>query len=139
MPDVSNIEVLLMTRGVWSITEPEVNIESIDDLDRFVNEAEARVERPTAVSVDVHGYQVDLLVGHDRSFVHLTPEDQDQPYYVTIGGTEDGGVDFWLHAWHHTEFENRHLVPKEIAREAFREFFRSGTLSQAVEWEQYFA
>jgi immunity protein Imm1 of predicted polymorphic toxin system len=116
-----------------------VNIASVEELDRFVDQAHAKAERPTAVSVDVHRYRVDLLVGHDRSFVHMAPEDPDQPYYVTVGGTDEGDVDFWLHAWHHTCFENRHLVSMELAREAFREFFRAGTLSQAIEWEQYFA
>jgi hypothetical protein len=123
---------------MWSETEPSVDIQSVDDLDRFIDHAEARCERPTAISVEAHGYRADLLVRHDLSFVHLTPDDPDrQPYHVTVGEAGVGGVDFWLHGWHHTEFEARHLVPKHLAREAFREFVRSGTLSPVVGWEQY--
>jgi hypothetical protein len=124
----------------WSETEPSVEIFSVEDLDRFVAMAEAHSERPTAISVEVHGYRADLLVGHDQSFVHLTPDDSDRhPYYVTVGSGGDCNVDFWLHGWHHTEFEGRHLVPKTLGREAFRDFFQSGKLSSAVEWEEYFA
>lgn len=129
-----------MVNGVWSETEPSVGIESADDLDRFIDHAEATCERPTAISVEAHGYRADLLVGHDLSFVHLTPDDPDrQPYHVTVGGPGGSGVDFWLHSWHHTWFEARHQVPKQLAREAFREFVLSGTLSEVVGWEQYTA
>jgi hypothetical protein len=71
----------------------------------------------------------------------MTPDDLDseRPYYWTVGGAAEGSVDFWLHAWHHTTFDNRHLVPKPLARKALREFFKTGRLSVVVEWEQYFA
>jgi hypothetical protein len=128
-----------MATGVWSDTEPAVEIASVDDLDRFVEQAEANARFPVAVSVEVHGYRVDLLVGHERSFIHMTPDRAGEPYYVTTGGTAEGTVNFWLHSSHHTEFEGRHLVPKVLARDAFRQFFRTGTLSAAVEWEKYFA
>src|SRR5262245_19525486 len=121
-----------MTSGTWSETEPSVAINSVDDLDRFVDFAESQTEIPIAISIDLHGYQVELLVGHEKSFVHMTPDDSNQPYHVTIGGPTDGGVDFWLHSLHHTWFENRHLVAKALAREAFREFFNTGRLSPAV-------
>lgn len=129
-----------MAVGVWSEGEPSVEIESIDDLERFIDHAAAASERPTAISVEVHQYRADLLVGHPYSFVHLTPDDPDaKPYFVTVGRTGERGVDFWLHAWHHTWFDGRHLVPPQVAREAFREFFRSGRLSAAVDWEEYSA
>ncbi len=128
-----------MTYGTWSETEPSVKIGTIDDLDRFVDNAEAKAEFPIAVSIEVHGYHANLLVGHGKSFVHLSPLDPDQPYFVTIGGSSDDGVDFWIHSWHHTWFESRHLVDKALAREAFREFFRSGKLSSLVQWEEYTA
>jgi hypothetical protein len=128
-----------MATGTWSETEPSVDIASVDDLDRFIDFAEAHAEMPIAISVDVHGYRVDLLVGHEKSFVHMTPDDLDQPYHVTIGGPLEGGVDFWLHSLHHTWFKGRHLISKAAAREAYRLFFQTGQLSPAVGWEQYFA
>ncbi len=128
-----------MASGTWSESEPSVTIDSIEDLDRFVDFSESRVEMPTAISVDAHGYRVDLLVGYERSFVHMTPDDLHQPNHVTIGGPSEGVVDVWLHSWHHSQFENRHLVANALAREAFREFFRTGRLSAAVEWEHNYS
>ena len=128
-----------MTRGTWSDVEPSVVIDSIDELERFVDFAESKAAVPTAISVEVHGYQVDLLVGHEQSFVHMTPNDLAHPYHVTLGEESEGGVDFWLHSSHHTWFENRHLVAKPLAREAFRIFFETGCLSPFVKWEDYFA
>jgi hypothetical protein len=129
-----------MLRGVWSEDEPSTGIESADDLNRFIDHAEAVCRRPAAISVEAHGYRADLLVGHDQSFVHLTPEDPNlHSYHVTVGCTVEGGLDFWLHSWHHTWIDARHLIPKQLAREAFFEFVQSGKLSVAVQWEQYSA
>jgi Immunity protein Imm1 len=129
-----------MLIGVWSEVEPSVEIESADDLNRFIDHAEAMCQCPTAISVEAHGYRADLLVGHDQSFVHLTPEDSDlHSYQVTVGGSGEGRLDCWLHSWHHSEIEARHLIPKQLAREAFCEFVQSGKLSASVQWEQYAA
>jgi hypothetical protein len=87
-----------MTSGKWSENEPSVAIDSVDDLDCFVDFVESKAKVPTAISVDVHGYRVDLLVGHEKSFVHMSPEDLSHPYHVTIGGDSDGVVDFCLHS-----------------------------------------
>jgi hypothetical protein len=126
--------------GIWSEVESLVEIESVDDFDRFIDRTSAASARPTAISVKAHGYRADLLVGHRFSFVHLTPDDPEaNSYFVTVGRTGERGVDFWLHSSHHTWFDGRHLVPTEHARAAFREFFQSGRLSSAVEWEQYSA
>ena len=129
-----------MISGVWSETEPSVDIESVDDLDCFIDYAEAKSERPTAISFEAHGYRADLLVGHEKSFVHLSPDDPDQrPYFITVSGAVEDGLDFWLHSWHHTWMDGRHLVSKALAREAFREFFQTGELTSVVGWEQYTA
>lgn len=127
-----------MATGTWSETEPTTDIASVEDLDRFVDWVDTKAEKPIAISVDMHGYRVDVLVGHASSFLHMLP-DEEGPFHVTVGGPTDGTINFWLHASHHTEFENRHLVPKLLAREALREFFKTGRLSPVVEWEEYFA
>ncbi len=129
-----------MTSGTWSGFEPSMDIDSVDDLDRFVEYAEGTCARPTAITIDAHGYRVDLLVGHDKSFIHMTPEDfDDRPYFVTLGDLTGDGLDYWLHSWHHSWIDSRHLVDKSLAREAFREFFRTGKLSTGVKWEEYTA
>ena len=128
-----------MTSGTWSVTEPTVNIETVDDLDKFVEFADSKAKMPTAISVEIHGYRVDLWVGHDKSFVHMTPNELSHPYHVTVGGTLTGGLEFWLHSTHHSWFENRYFVDKQLAREAFRFFYLTGHLSPTVEWEDYFA
>jgi immunity protein Imm1 of predicted polymorphic toxin system len=129
-----------MAKGVWSDSEPAVEIDSVADLERFIDEAEARCGRPVAVSVDAHGYTADLLVGHEMSFVHLRPSGEPpRRYFVTVGGIEEGMVEFWLQTNHHTEFEARHLVPKVEAREVFIAFFQTGARSSRVQWEEYSA
>ncbi len=114
-----------------------MEIESPADLDHFIDAAEARAEFPIAISVNAHGYRADLLVAYPSGFVHLTPEEYGRPYYVTTGGAEEGGVNFWLQSSHHTWFPARYLVAKDSARAAFQEFVQTGKLSSAVRWEEY--
>jgi Immunity protein Imm1 len=128
-----------MVKAIYSDQEPPVEIETVADLDQFVEEAELRSTIPIAISLDVHGYRADFLVGHAQSFIHLTPDEYGQTNHVTVGGPTEGTVEFWLQGSHHTEFEARHLVDKASARAAFREFFQSGRLSTTVQWEQYYA
>jgi hypothetical protein len=128
-----------MASGIYSLTEGATEIGSPAELDRFLEEAESRAESPIAVSVAAHGYRADLLVGYPSSFIHLTPDDLDHPYYVTTGGPEEGGVDFRLQSAFDTWFPARYLIPKESAVAAFREFVQTGALSSAVQWEEYFA
>ncbi len=127
-----------MAWGIWSEFEPAVELRSVEDLDRFIDDVEAKCTFPVALTVEVHDYRADLLVGHEMSFVHLSPEDPDkQRYFVTIGNETGELVDLWLHSLHHTQFESRHLIPKRQAREALREFFQTGRLLPTVLWEKY--
>lgn len=121
----------------WSDAEPSRRIERADELERFIDECEDRSEFPVAISLDAHGYRADLLVGHERSFVHLAPETEGAPYFVTVGDPTEGVVDFWFQLNHHTQSEARHFVEKAAARAAFVEFFRTGERSSAVRWERY--
>jgi hypothetical protein len=126
-----------MPPATRSDDEPDVNVETVTDLERFIDDSEACCRLPVAVSVTAHGHRADLLVGHVKSFVHLSPEAVGEPYYVTVGEPAEGHVDFWLHSNHHTQFESRHLVDKAAARAAFVEFFATGRRSASVLWESY--
>ena len=116
-----------------------VEINSVDELHRFLDEAESQARFPTAVTIEAHDYRADLLVGHASSFVHLTPLTEDAPYFVTVGDAMDGMVDFWLLGVHHTQFECRHLVPRSSARQALAEFLVTGRRSSVLCWEEYSA
>jgi hypothetical protein len=128
-----------MARAVRSDEEDPVEVRTVADLDKFIEHAESRAARPVAISIDAHGCRADILVGYHLSFVHLSPDEPGRPYHVTVGGPPEGGVDFWLHSLHHTWFEARHLIQKDAARQALREFFVSGRLSTTVQWENYTA
>ena len=126
-----------MAKGTYSDAETPVDLQTVEDLDRFLDGCEARSAVPVAVSVHAHGHRADILVGHARSLVHLAPDEAGSPYFITVGESTPGLIDVWLHGQHHTQFEVRHLVAKEPAREAMREFFEAGTRSSAVRWERY--
>lgn len=128
-----------MPRAIWSDRERDVDVETVADLESFIDENEARARFPVAISVMAHGYRADLLVGHAQSFVHLSPDAEGDRYFVTVGESAGGSVDFWFHTNHHTQFEARHLIDNAAARAAFVEFFATGRRSTTVRWERYAA
>jgi hypothetical protein len=122
----------------WSEKEPPAEVPTVEHLDQIVDRlaASARPDIPISVRLQVHGCEVDLLLGRPESFVYIT-DLAARRYYTTVGDLYvDGGVNFWLLEQHHTEFERRHLIPRATARAVFREFFQTGQRSASVEWEE---
>lgn len=122
----------------WSETEPPAEVPTAEQLEQIVDRlaASARPDFPISVRLQVHGCDLDLLLGTPESFVYIT-ELGARRYYITLGDLYiDGGVSFYLLGQYHTEFERRHLVPQATARAVFREFFQTGRRSATVEWEE---
>ncbi len=96
----------------------------------------SRPDFPISVRLQAHGFEADILLGLQESFVYLT-EVSPRRYYITVGKSYiDGVVGFHLLGQHHTEFERRHLIPLALARSVLRGFFDTGRRPTSVEWEE---
>jgi hypothetical protein len=76
----------VVAKAVWSDSEPEVEVNDEDRLAQLIDYADVNSEVPTTVSIEIHGYRSDLLVGHPMSFVHMSPDDKEGAYFITLGG-----------------------------------------------------
>jgi hypothetical protein len=122
----------------WSETEPAAAVLTGEQLDQLIDRiaAGARSDFPISVRLQVHGCEVDILLGLPESFVYVN-EVTPRREFITVGDLYiDGGVSFYLLGQHHTEFERRHLIPVATARRVLREFFDTGRRSASVEWEE---
>jgi hypothetical protein len=124
---------------VWSEHEPSIEVESCEQLNSTLDLIASRCREgcPTIATIDVHEHQIGIGLGLPESFVHIELESGDPPYMVTVGDSEvDGGVDFYLHNYHHTEIPRRNLIPTTQAKVVVEEFVRSGRRSADVQWEE---
>jgi len=122
----------------WSEEEAPAAVVDGEHLDQLLDDlaARARPELPTAVRLRCHGCEADVLLGLPKSIVYLT-ELGPRHYYISLGDpSAEGTTEFYLLGVHHTEWENRHLVPLATARRVVREFFDTGKRPASMHWEE---
>jgi len=73
-------------------------------------------------------------LGREESVLSFVSASGDPPYYTSLGDpAAEGGVSFsFSRAW--SEFPRRSLIPSTAAREAVRQFFTTGSRTDAVRW-----
>jgi hypothetical protein len=123
----------------WSDNEPNVQLSSVDDLDKWLDEFTTSYSEdlPTIITIDMHDHQVGIGVGLQQSFVHIEHVSGLSPYLITVSdNVSDGYVAFLLHGQHHTEIPKRNLIPAFQARQIVREFCVTGNRSTNAKWEE---
>lgn len=104
-------------------------------------EAACNPERPILVTIRAHEHELllGLGLGTGQSVLQIQHDDGDGHCHVSIGDpTADGVTAFWLHGEHYTEIENRHLVPRDLARRITSAFIETADRSTLIDWEQLF-
>jgi hypothetical protein len=127
---------MIMTIPTLQLSEaiPPVEVRTGEQLDQLLDQL--RPDSPIAVVLHAHGCQAHILLGLKESFVYLD-EVAPKRYFITIGDSGANGViGFHLLGQHHTEFEQRHLIPSTTARRVLREFFDTGRRPESVQWEE---
>jgi hypothetical protein len=120
----------------WREGDPE-RLRTLEDLDALLDRLHAE-GKPILVEVQGPGSSGALTIGVGRPLGVLshTPASGDPPYRVSLGDPcAQGGTDFFM-AGHHSEMENRWLIPMDLAREGLRQFCRTGELSDRIVWDE---
>ncbi|HEX7899606.1 MAG TPA: Imm1 family immunity protein [Planctomycetota bacterium] len=124
----------------WQVewrNEPADRCRALAELDALLDRLH-REGKPILVQVTGPSKQGTLGIGLGLALSVLshTPDSGEPPYRVSLGDPlAEGGTDFFM-AGHHTEMENRWLIPMDLAREAMRHFCRTGELSDSVVWDE---
>jgi hypothetical protein len=122
-----------------SMEEPEVEIGSGNELEEWLDQLTDRCgrESPRTVRLCVHGYEVEIGLGLEESFVHVDHESGMPPHFTTLGDARaEGEVAFYVLGDREARTPRRNLIPVALARKVVREFFDTGHRSESVEWEK---
>ena len=132
-----------MTR--WEIEfrdgEPPRELGDLAELDALLDRvsSEAPEGRPTGVHLfSPEGACLTLALGSEESVLGFIDASCEPPYFASKGEVEDVEplFTFYVCSEHHTEVPRRNVVSTGAAREAAREFFRTGRRPENVAWEE---
>jgi hypothetical protein len=110
---------------------------SLQDLDNFLDDIHSSFKNrdPIIASIEMNGHNISLGLGSTLSFVQIINEENQSPYWITLGEENlEGETIYFFQAKHHTEIPKSYLIPIDKARDVIREFFMTGLRSTAVNW-----
>jgi len=119
--------------------KPPVHCQSLVELDaaldRLHRECDPRY--PILVCIDLPEHRLDIGLGADPTFVIVNTQPCDGEYWISVGDERAEGYADFYGCGNHQQLARRHLVRLESAREAIREFVRSGRGAAEVAWEDW--
>jgi hypothetical protein len=122
-----------------SMEEPGIEINNGTELEAWLDKLTDRCthESPRTVRLCVHGYEVEIGLGSEESFVHIDHESGMPPHFTTLGDAQaEGEVVFYVLGDRQGRTPRHNLIPIALARRVVREFFDTGQRSLSVEWEK---
>jgi hypothetical protein len=125
--------------ATWSesASNREVAIDEYVDLLKVLDQIGSRPDPATLLEVYENDTRraIGIGLGKDRTIV--TYQDSlDPPYFISIGNSQEEGVETFLYGGEPTEYLAANLVTLARGYGALREFFESGTRPTACSWEQ---
>jgi hypothetical protein len=126
----------------WAEDQAPAIITSRAELEeRLRGVAQRSVRLPVLATLSMpDGGSAHVGLGRDQSIVilHGTPSPDGMTLeWISVGDvSRTGVVEFFLLGQHHSEFEERSLLPFEHAIEVLGEFFETGSRSQSIQWEE---
>jgi len=116
-----------------------VAIGTAQELEGALNEAESHCtpQHPIAVSLQVHGHQLEIGLGRAHSFIRIRRHEPTRgPCFISMGESRGNrGVIFFSQGWRRTKVPERNLLPATTARQILRRFFETGLRSTDTDWE----
>jgi hypothetical protein len=126
----------------WSESALPIKVTSRTDLEtRLRDLASQHTDHPIiAVLTMPNGSCGHIGLGWEESIMFLWgptgPDGWTEEWLPVVEEERKGVTEFFLLGWHHSEFENRRLLPIDDAIRAIGEFFESGTRPGWIRWEE---
>jgi Immunity protein Imm1 len=116
----------------------EVEVFSVEELDSIVDRAhaESRTEPSVLELVLESGDTMSIGIGREITVLSSVASSMDPPYFASLGDASANGFVSFMYGGHVTEFPMSQAIPMSVARAALRDFYVSGGLSDAIEWQQ---
>jgi hypothetical protein len=114
-----------------------VEVSTVDELGALVTKAQAEGREPSILELVIDsGAAMSIGLGREMTVLGFVPGSLDPPYYASLGDlAADGFIEF-AYGGQFTEFPLSQAIPLEVGIDALLDFFVTGTLSQAVTWQE---
>ena len=112
-------------------------IPSVHALDTLLDELVRECDAGSPLLVDVtraNGDTLTIGLGYPNIYLTYNQASGLPPYLASLAETVRGGIVVFYYFGHWTEVPAQHLVPAASARNAVREFARTGELSDELCW-----
>jgi len=127
-----------MFKATWA-ERPEVAIGTVEELDRLLDRIQQEnIPSPVLVTVELQssGDSLSIGLGRNESVLNFVSGSGNPPYWSSVGEHEEDEAVGFNFMGELSEIPLRHLIPLDLARQALRDFVRTGKLSQIVKWEE---
>ena len=127
-----------MFKARWA-EKPEVAIGTVEELDRLLDQLQQEnIPSPVLVTVELQssGDSLSIGLGRKESVLNFVSGSGNPPYWSSVGEHEEDEAVGFNFMGELSEIPLRHLIPLDLARQAVRDFVRTGKLSQIVKWEE---
>ena len=126
----------------WAESAPPIQVMSRTDLEKYLRDlAKQNADRPIiAVLTMPNGSCAHIGLGREESILFLQgapgPDGWTEEWLPIVEEERGGVTEFFLLGWHHSEFENRRLLPIGDAIRAMGEFFENEDRPGWIRWEE---
>jgi hypothetical protein len=119
--------------------QPPVHCESLADLDATLDRlhGECDPRYPILVCIALPEHRLDIGLGADPTFLIVNTQPCDGEYWISVGDERaEGHADFYG-CGTHQQLARRHFIHLEMARQAIREFVRTGRVGPGIQWQDW--
>jgi hypothetical protein len=127
-----------MFKARWA-ERPEVVFGTVEELDRLLDQLQQEnIPSPVLVTLELpsSGDSLSIGLGRAESVLNFVSGSGNPPYWSSVGEHEEDEAVGFNFMGELSEIPLRHLIPLDLARQAVRDFVRTGKLSQKVKWEE---
>lgn len=127
-----------MFKARWA-EKPELVIGTVEELDRLLDQLQREhTSSPVLVTVELPstGDSLSIGLGRAESVLNFVSGSGNPPYWSSFGEHEENEAVGFNFMGELSEIPLRHLIPLDLARQAVRDFVRTGKLSSNVKWEE---
>lgn len=122
----------------WSETGQK-NVSTVEELDRLLDGLgqEARTMQPLIVfAVNSDGDSLSIGLGRSSTVLSFTPRPGRESNLASVGDINAPGTIVFYTYGHLSEFPRWQCIPLRMGRDAMRDFFEKGVLSDQVAWRE---
>lgn len=117
--------------------KPPIQCASLQELDSVLDGLHRQANSPLAVAIKFPGYEIDMGLGADPTFLCLQVGPCDGEYYFSVGEETNGDTKMFYGAGQDSYWRPKRLIPLVEARQAVRHFVEHRSRSCAICWQDW--